>query len=95
MKDFTEISNIINSYLRKYEPEEIGIFGSYARNESKENSDIDILVSFKKTVTLIDLAHIRNELSEVLNIKVDLVTKRSLHPKILPFIEKDLRIIYQ
>jgi predicted nucleotidyltransferase len=84
---------IIN-YLLIYEPLFIGIFGSYARNEQTADSDLDILVSFDKILTLIDLSRITNELSEKLNIKIDLVTQKSLHPKLKPYIEKDLQIIY-
>ncbi len=45
--------NIIN-YLRPYKPEWIGIFGSYARKEETPESDIDILVRFKETLSLLD-----------------------------------------
>ena len=90
-----KIKQQIINYLLVYEPELIGIFGSYARNEQTKGSDIDILVSFKKGLTLIDLARIRNELSDKLKINVDLITQRSIHPQIKPYIEQDLQIIYQ
>ncbi len=45
--------NIIN-YLRPYDPERIGIFGSFARKEETPDSDIDILVKFKETLSLLD-----------------------------------------
>lgn len=89
-----EIENEIINYLLFYEPILIGIFGSYSRNEQTVNSDLDLLVCFKKRVTLIDLARIKNELSENINIKIDLVTQNSLHPKIKAIIEKDLKLIY-
>ncbi|MBN1252981.1 MAG: nucleotidyltransferase family protein [Bacteroidales bacterium] len=89
------LEKIIINYLLVYKPEIIGIFGSYARNEYTPESDLDILVSFKKPITLIDLSRITNELSERIKIKVDLVTKNSLHPKLKTYIEKDLQIIYQ
>ncbi|MCD4791817.1 MAG: nucleotidyltransferase domain-containing protein [Bacteroidales bacterium] len=90
-----KIEQQIIDYLLVYEPELIGIFGSYARNEQTKSSDIDILVSFKQRLTLIDFARIKNELSEKIKINVDLVSQRALHPKIKSFIEKDLNIIYQ
>ena len=77
-----EIQQKIINYLLAYNPELIGIFGSYARNEQTNNSDIDILVSFKGKITLIDLSRIKNELSETLEINVDLVIQKALHPKI-------------
>ena len=69
--------NIIN-YLRPYCPERIGIFGSYARREETPNSDIDILVKFKETLSLLDLAKIHRELSQILGKDVDLVTESSV-----------------
>ena len=90
-----EIQQQIIDYLLIYKPDMIGIFGSYARNQQTKNSDIDILVSFNQRLTLIDLSRIKNELSEKINIEVDLVTKKALHPKLKTYIEKDLQIIYQ
>lgn len=84
---------IIN-YLLQYEPVFIGIFGSYARNRQTESSDLDLLVSFYKKLTLIDLSRIKNELSDRLNIEIDLITRQSLHPKLKPYIEEDLQVIY-
>jgi len=77
-----QIEHKIINYLINYNPQFIGIFGSYARNEQSKDSDLDILVSFNKRVTLINLSRITIEQSEQLNIKIDLVTQNSLHPKI-------------
>ena len=89
-----KLKEIIVNYLLLYEASFIGIFGSYARNEQTDKSDLDILVAFKKRLTLLDLARIKNELSEKISIKIDLVTQKSLHPKLKSYIEKDLKIIY-
>jgi len=56
----------------------LGLFGSYSRGEQKEKSDIDFLASFSKRKSLLDLIRIERELSEILGIKVDLVTEKSL-----------------
>ena len=90
-----QIQQQIIDYLLIYDPKMIGIFGSYARGEQTKNSDLDILVSFNKRLTLIDLSRIKNELSERLKIKVDMITQRALHPKIKTYIEQDLKIIYE
>lgn len=73
----------------KYPLKTMALFGSYARNEATENSDIDILVEFEKPVgfEFIDLAI---ELEEMLHQKVDLVSKKGLKSTILPYIEKDM-----
>jgi predicted nucleotidyltransferase len=61
---------------------EIGIFGSYIKHTEQENSDIDILVDFQKAVDLLTFVHLKNYLSELLKVEVDLVMKKALKPKI-------------
>ena len=86
--------NIILEVLRPFKPVEVGIFGSFARGEEAPESDIDILIDFGTTrLTLFDLVLIGNELEERLGRKVDLVTRRALHPFLKPYIEQDLQII--
>jgi uncharacterized protein len=73
----------------------IGIFGSYARNQNSQGSDLDLLIRFKKNPTLLQMVRIERELSEILGIKVDIVTEPSLTDKNLKKnIEKDLQIIF-
>ena len=67
---------------RKYGVTEISIFGSYVRNEQSDNSDIDILVDFNKPIDLLTFVNLQNYLSDLLKIKVDLVMKKALKPKI-------------
>ncbi len=94
--DRQSINRTIVEYLESYNPERIGIFGSYAREEDGENSDIDILVRFKETISLLDLARIHRELSNALGKKVDLVTEPSLkNEKLKRYIYQDLQIIYE
>lgn len=67
----------------------MALFGSYARNEAKEKSDIDIMVEFLSPVgfEFVDLAI---ELENILHQKVDLVSKKGIKPDMFPYIEKDL-----
>lgn len=91
-----KINNIILSYLMEYKPEIIGLFGSYSRHENTKESDIDILVKFKETLSLLQLIRIENELSQKLGVKVDLITTGAIkNERIKSNIEKDLKIIYQ
>jgi uncharacterized protein len=91
-----EIQNMIVDYLMNFQPQVIGIFGSYARNEQTANSDMDIFIRFNTSPSLLQLIRIENELSERLNIKVDLVTEGSIrNERIKKSIQKDLQIIYQ
>lgn len=92
----TEVTNIIINALREYNPVMIGIFGSYARNENHLASDIDILVKFKSTLSLLQLVHVERLISQKLGIKVDLTTEGAIKNKIVKEnIRKDLKIIYQ
>jgi len=84
---------IINTIL-PFHPIQIGIFGSVARDENVENSDIDILYQLRDNVGLLNLVRIKNSLEEKLNKKVDLISERGIHPKLKPYIMNDLKIIY-
>ena len=88
MKTFEQIKNTLAKHkeelMQKYKIKEIGIFGSYVRGEQKKQSDIDILVEFEETadLSLLDFIGIENYLSDFLGIKVDLVEKHTLKPRI-------------
>ncbi len=90
------INDIIISTLKEFHPERIGIFGSFAREENKPESDIDILVKFKNGITLLQLIKLENDLTEKLGIKVDLVTEGAItNKKLKKSIQKDLKIIFK
>ncbi len=63
---------------KKFKVNYLGIFGSFVRYEQKECSDIDILVEFFETPSLFQFIRLENYLSEILEIKVDLVMKEAL-----------------
>jgi uncharacterized protein len=89
--DQSEIKNIILSHLKGFDPIKVGIFGSYARGDNNMGSDIDILVEFKESPSLLTLIKLENDLSEILGVKVDLVTTGALKNKrIKKSIKKDL-----
>ena len=79
---------------RKYPVSSLALFGSYARNEEKENSDIDILYELKSTYSLFDLMDLQETLQMKLNRKVDLVSKKYINKHLKPFIERDLKNLY-
>jgi len=82
---------IIFQILRPYKPVSIWVFGSYARNENKAESDLDLMVKLGKRINLLDFIGLEQELSEALGIKVDLVTEGSIDPLVKPYIEKDIK----
>ncbi|MDO5523280.1 MAG: nucleotidyltransferase family protein [Bacteroidia bacterium] len=89
-----EINQKIIYYLKTYDPLKISVFGSYARGEETDNSDIDILVNFNRNLSLFDLGGIKYDLTELLDRPIDIVTERSINKRVKPFIEKDLKTIY-
>ena len=58
------------------------VFGSYVRQEQREESDLDLLVTFSQTPGLLKFIELENHLSDLLGVKVDLVMKDALKPKI-------------
>jgi predicted nucleotidyltransferase len=82
--DLAEVKEVLSSQkqvlLDKFKVKEIGVFGSYARGEQEELSDIDILVDFAEPVgwEFIDLLEY---LEDILGLEVDLVTPDALRPQ--------------
>ena len=78
------------SKLRQHRPElearfgvrSLGVFGSHVRNEDRQGSDLDVLVSFEKTPGLLSFLALENHLADLLGVKVDLVMEDSLKPGI-------------
>ena len=96
MKSLTEILETLKfnkqMLIEKYGLSILAVFGSYGRGQENQNSDVDILVDFKKPigVEFIDLAE---ELENILKLKVDLVSKNGLKPQYFEVIEKDLNYV--
>ncbi|MCF7794340.1 MAG: nucleotidyltransferase family protein [Candidatus Cloacimonetes bacterium] len=86
MKDLESIKSILKSNIPKFQDEykvdHLKLFGSYLNNTATENSDLDILVSFSDTIDLIHFIKLQNYLSDLLNIKVDLVMENALKSRI-------------
>jgi predicted nucleotidyltransferase len=86
MRDIEELKQILNkhkeSLKEEYMIKEIGVFGSYIKNKEQEASDIDILVDFQNAVDLLTFVHLKNHLSDLLQVDVDLVMKKALKPGI-------------
>lgn len=67
--------------LKKNKVVRAGIFGSYARGEERENSDIDILIEIKaKKFSLLDLVGLQMELEKISKKKIDLLTYKEISP---------------
>ncbi len=84
MKTLDEIKELIQSHKdelrQQYGLKEIGVFGSYVKGVQREDSDLDILVEFEKPVGFVKFLQLENRLSELLGVKVEIVTKKALKP---------------
>ena len=86
MKTLDEIKQILSerkSWLcETYQITEMGIFGSYARGEQTQDSDVDVLIDYSEAPTLFELVNLRDFLRDLIGLPVDIVTKNGLRPKI-------------
>lgn len=85
---------IIIETMKPFNPTRIGIFGSFARGEATEKSDIDILYSFENIIGLFKLIELQQNLEKKLNKKVDLVSEKYVNPKLKTHILSDVKIVY-
>ena len=91
------ISNKLNSFFPAYPVEKAWLFGSYARGEETDNSDIDVLVKFdeKAEVSLFDYIGIKLDLEKNLERNVDLVEDGFLLKYAQETADKDKVLVYE
>lgn len=96
MKSLNEIKKILKTHeedlKQRYGIKEMGIFGFSIRGEADEKSDIDIMVEFEPNarISLLDFIELENYLSDLLGVKVDLVEKSALKPRIARQVFKEV-----
>lgn len=89
------IKEKITPILEKYGVEYAGVFGSVARGEANDDSDVDILVKIFKPVSLLKFFKLNDELEDALGRKVDLVTEGSVNRHVKSYVLSDLKAIYE
>jgi len=77
-----EIKTRIIHTLKSNDVAHAAIFGSFARGDANEGSDLDILVEFKGEKSLLDLVGLKLEIEDSLGRNVDVLTYNALHPAI-------------
>jgi predicted nucleotidyltransferase len=96
MKSNIDIENKLKELkpilFKQYFVDEIGYFGSYARNEQRKDSDIDILVSLRKTLGW-EFFDLQELLENELQLKVDLVSKKALKEQLRQLILNSVKYI--
>ncbi|MCK6561368.1 nucleotidyltransferase family protein [bacterium] len=80
---------------QKNDVAKIGVFGSMARGEASEQSDIDLVVYFSKPKSFLNLVRLEREMSEALGRKVDLLTEMAISPYLRESLLRELKVIYE
>lgn len=90
--------NIVYAQIQKYFTDKpvkrVFVFGSFARNDDKTSSDIDLIIHPSHPVGLFALGKYVADLEEITKRKIDLATQNSITPDFLALIQKDLREVY-
>ncbi|OGH69778.1 MAG: hypothetical protein A3C90_02000 [Candidatus Magasanikbacteria bacterium RIFCSPHIGHO2_02_FULL_51_14] len=89
-QDIQRIKKILVPQLKKAGVTRASLFGSFARGDYTDTSDVDVLFEPPDMMSLLGLVRLERELSNAAGRKVDLVTFRSVSPLLKPYIEKDL-----
>lgn len=86
MKSLSELKDILVQHkpelAERYGVKEISIFGSYARGEQTEESDLDVLVEFYNVPGLLRFIELEDYLSNLLGVRVELVRKRAIREEL-------------
>ena len=80
---------------RQNDISKVSLFGSMARGEANERSDIDLIVEFSKRKSLLKVVALERQMSAALGKKVDLLTEAAISPYLRDRIKRDLRVIYE
>ena len=84
--NLTHLTEMLRQHLpvltKQYQVASLEVFGSYIHHEEHENSDLDLLVTFYEPPSLLKFIELENYLSDLLDIKVDLVMKEALKPQL-------------
>ena len=91
-------TNEIAVFCQRHKIRELALFGSVLREDFTSNSDVDMLIDFEpgadEMLTLLDLAGMQQELSNLLQRQVDLVLRDGLKPLIKDEILSNLEVVY-
>ncbi len=90
------ITKIIQDYFSSKPVKKVWLFGSFARNDFDEKSDVDILVDidFTGMKSGWDFVNWHSDIEKLIARKVDVVSTGGLNERIKPYVEKDKQLIY-
>jgi hypothetical protein len=88
-------TNALVNLCRENDVAKLEVFGSTARGEASDNSDVDLVVAFSKRKSLLALVSLERKMSVALGRKVDLLTEAAISPYLREGIKRDLRVVYE
>jgi len=91
--DIQQLQSKIIPHLRRYGVTKADLFGSVARGEATEKSDVDLLIELPKTASLFDYIGLKQDLEDALGRSVDLVEYEAIKPRLKPYIMQDVKPI--
>ena len=96
MLTIQQIKNTVTDYFKDKPVKSVYLFGSYARGEANEKSDVDLLVNYDdniKKLSLFDIIKFKINLEDLFKINVDLVEDGFVYPTIKPYIDNNKILI--
>ncbi|MFT4154920.1 nucleotidyltransferase family protein [Parafilimonas sp.] len=91
-----QIQNVISDFFADKPVNKVWLFGSYARGDADEKSDVDVLIDIDKNAKVAwEYYGWFNDLSQLFNKKVDIVSHGWENKHIKPYIDKDKIVIYE
>lgn len=95
--EVTRLAAVLRAHLpdlrARYGLESMALFGSYVRNEQRPDSDLDVLVTLSRGLGMFDLIHAEDDLKERLGVKVDVVLRSELGPRILRYVLREAVVV--
>ena len=91
-----DIKKVVTKYFRDKPVKRVWLFGSYTRGEADEDSDIDVLVDINKDAKIgMQYFLWHQDLAEIIQKKVDVLSYGWVNKRLQPFVEKDMTLIYE
>lgn len=90
-----EVKKFIIPILENHGVIKSALFGSFARGDKTEKSDVDLIVELEEGKTLLDFIGLKLDLEETIQTKVDLLTYNSIHPLLKDYILSEQEVFYE
>jgi predicted nucleotidyltransferase len=80
---------VIREAAKRHGATRVRVFGSFARGDNRDGSDLDLLIELEPGRSLLDLIAIKQDLEDLLGVRVDVVTERSISPYLRDIVLKE------